>query len=248
MGPAVLFYTPDSAPDLPAHEQALAEHGYRLCHCPDTAALRLSLRRELELASHTRDPVLAVLAASAPLNRSAASILAATPQVGVLACIDACDDATLATTLQLGVDIWCPRTSSPQILALSLHSLKRRLERCEPTSGAPKGVPCDSDTEAGFWALKDQGWVLETPAGRLVRLTSAERQFVLGLVQQANQAASHAELLQALGRHQPDSAAARSTLGVLVSRLRRKVAGHGAELPVRSIHNRGYMFTAGIRL
>lgn len=246
MGPAVLFYAEDATACLIAYEQALAENGYRFRHCPDTAALRFQLRLELELAAHTKDPVMAVLAASAPLNRSAAGILAAVPHVGVLASIDSCDDATLAATLQSGVDIWCPRGCSPQVLALSLHGLRRRLER-RPASVASKGAP-QASSEAGPWALKGQGWMLQTPAGQLVRLTSAERQFVLGLAQQSDQAASHAQLLQTLGRDQPDSIAARSTLGVLVSRLRRKVAVHGVELPIRSIHNQGYMFTSDIRL
>ena len=246
MGSAVLFYAPPAASGVSAHEEALSRHGYRLCHCPDTAALRLNLGRELDRAARTKDPVLAVLAASAPMNRSAASILSAAPQVGVLAVIDACDDTTLATTLQLGVDIWCPRACSSEILALSLHGLKRRLERCQSTSRTRDVVP-ERSAAPDAWTLKDQGWVLATPAGELVRLTSAERQFVLHLVQQTDQAASHAELLQTLGHPPRDSVAARSTLGVLVSRLRRKVATHGAELPIRSMHNRGYMFTAEIR-
>src|SRR5690606_1971842 len=120
------------APDLATHIQVLALQGYELRHCPDTAALRFHIRLAITESSQSSDPVMAVLAASGPHNRTAASILAAVPQIGVLARIDGCDDATLAATLQLGVDTWCPRSCSPDILALALHSLKRRLERSGP--------------------------------------------------------------------------------------------------------------------
>ena len=109
MGPAILFYSPEENPHLPAYTQMLANYRFRLCHCPDTASLRHALRRELSSSRRTAEPVMAVLAASAPLNRSAVSILTAAPDVGVLAYVDGCDDATLAETLQLGVDAWCPR-------------------------------------------------------------------------------------------------------------------------------------------
>ena len=71
---------------------------------------------------------------------------------------------------------------------------------------------------------------------------------MLCLVQQADKTASHSQLLRALGHTVADTRAARSTLGVLVSRLRRKVDAQGASLPVQSLHNRGYMFTDDITM
>src|SRR5690606_37459280 len=130
MSPVVLYYAHDAASDLDSHVQALARQGYELRYCSVTAALRFHIRLALTESLHSCDPIMAVLAASGPHNRAAASILAAVPQIGVLARVDACDDATLAATLQLGVDTWCPRTCSPDVLALALHGLKRRLERC----------------------------------------------------------------------------------------------------------------------
>lgn len=247
MGTAVLFFTCRAGLHSSSYEQPLAEHGFRIRACPTTAALRANLKLELERAAQTKGPVMVVLAAGAPSNRSAASILAAFPQVGVLVCVDACDDAALASALQLGVDTWCPRTCSPEILALSLHGLKRRLEH-QPTQPAPAIPSYSRNVEPGAWALEDQGWGLKTPEGQLVRLTSAERKFVLRLARRPGKATSHAQLLQTLGRSPSDSIAARSVLGVLVSRLRRKVAAHGTELPLRSVHNEGYMLTTDIRL
>lgn len=246
MGPAILFYSPEENPHLPAYTQMLANYGFRLCHCPDTASLRHALRRELSSSRRTAEPVMAVLAASAPLNRSAVSILTAAPDVGVLAYVDGCDDATLAETLQLGVDAWCPRDCSAVVLALTLHGLKRRMERgVSRAVGSPQGDGGTSDTHAvdKVWALRDQGWALETPDGVSVRLTSSERQFVMALAMQSDKSASHAQLLRALGRKVSDD---HRILGVLVSRLRRKVAQFEEELPIKSIYDRGYMFAAQI--
>lgn len=194
---------------------------------------------------------MAVLAAAAPLNRSAASILAAVPQVGVLVCLDACDDAALAGALQLGVDAWCPRNCAPDVMALALHSLKRRLEVCSPSVHPFASLVVQhrgAGTELPVWMLLDQGWVLQTPAGNALRLTSSERAFMLGLAQSEAHTATHAQLLHALGRGEADTSAARSRLGVLVSRLRRKAAAQGELLPLQSLHSRGYMFIDPITL
>jgi len=246
MGPAVLFYSPEGGTNLPEYSRVLTSYGYRVCHCPDTVSLRHALRTELNLAHSTAEPILAVLAATAPSNRSAVSILTAAPQVGVLAYVDGCDDATLASTLQLGVDGWCPRDCSPDVLALTLHGLKRRLERSmssDARSSHAKDPVFKARATGEAWVLKDQGWALESPGGVSVRLTSSERQFVMGLARQSDKAASHEQLLRAIGRKVSDD---RTILGVLVSRLRRKVAKSGEELPIQSIHSRGYMFAAEI--
>src|SRR5690606_11341967 len=108
---------------------ALAQHGYELRHCHNTAVLRTHVRRAVEEARQSGEPVLAVLANAAPLNRTAASILASLPQVGVLALLDSYDDAALVAALQLGIDAWFPRNCSSEVLALAFHNLMRRLER-----------------------------------------------------------------------------------------------------------------------
>lgn len=245
MGPAVLFYSSEGGTCSAQYSRALTQFGFRIFDCPDTRSLRHALRHELQRARNTSEPIMAVLASSAPSNRSAVSILTATPQVGVLACVDGCDDATLVATLQLGVDAWCPRDSSPELLALTLHGLKRRLERgvfAGAESSQARGPSFGVRASGEAWVLKDQGWALEAPDGASIRLTSSERQFLMCLAGQSDRSASHAQLLRAIGRKVSDD---RTILSVLVSRLRRKVAKHG-ELPIQSVHNRGYMFSGGM--
>lgn len=258
MRPVVLFYTCEAGRDANRYAGVLAQHGYEMRHCPDTAALRSNLRRAVGETSQSGEPVIAVLAAAASLNRAAANILAASPQVGVLAQLDACDDATLIATLQSGADAWCPRNCSPEVLVLALHSLTRRLERggagmgsmapglAPSASQGPMADPRPPPEPAGRWLLREQAWQLETPSGGRVQLTSSERDFMLRLAEHPDRSASHAELLQ--GRVPAKGDRARSRLGVLVSRLRHKVAQQGDELPIKSLYNWGYMFTGDLAL
>jgi len=264
MKPVVLFYSAGSCPDTSGHATALALHGYEVRHCSDAAALRLHVRQAVDEAAQSSEPVLAVLANATPLNRAAASILAGLPQVGVLAQLDACDDAALVATLQLGIDAWCPRNCSSEVLVLALHNLKRRLERggagaivaaSAPAVQAeipamPGEAPASGRPPAaeGQWLLLEQAWVLETPAGRQLRLTSSERNFMLKLLEQPDNTAAHIDLFQRRGQRPADAQMAKRRLGVLVSRLRRKVAGRGDELPLKSLHNWGYMFTGNLAM
>jgi len=256
MRPVVLFYTSQAAADFSAYTAALTQHGYEVRYCADAATLRHEARRRSGRAVQDGEPVLVVLAAATPFNRAAASILAGLPQVGVLAQVDSCDDAALVATLQLGIDSWCPRKCSPQVLVLALHSLKRRLESgaaFEPRQAAgpePQGeAAADSPpVSEGQWQLRDQAWVLETPSGRRLRLTSSERNFMLTLLQNPDNAATHDDLSHRKGQRPADAQMAKQRLGVLVSRLRHKVEQHDDEFPIKSVHNWGYMFTGGLVL
>jgi len=256
MRPVVLFYTLQAAADFSAYTAALAQHGYEVRYCADAATLRQEARLGADRTAQDGEPVLAVLAAATPFNRAAASILAGLPRVGVLAQVDSCDDAALVATLQLGIDAWCPRKCSPQVLVLALHSLKRRLESdaaVVPRQAAghllqSEGAPGSPPASEGQWQLRDQAWVLEMPSGRRLRLTSSERNFMLTLLQNPDNAATHDDLFHRRGQRPADAQMAKQRLGVLVSRLRRKVEQHDDELPIKSVHNWGYMFTGGLVL
>ncbi len=260
MRPVVLFYTLQAAADFSAYTAALRQHGYEVRYCADAATLRQEARLGADRTAQDGEPVLAVLAAATPFNRAAASILAGLPRVGVLAQVDSCDDAALVATLQLGIDAWCPRKCSPQVLVLALHSLKRRLERgaasavAPPRQAAGPGLPGGAaaagspPASEGQWQLREQAWALETPSGRRLRLTSSERTFMLALLQNPDNAATHDDLFHRRGQSPADAPIARQRLGVLVSRLRRKVEQYDDELPLKSVHNWGYMFTGELVL
>jgi len=257
MRPVVLFYGGDLDHGATHHVAALAEQGYEVIHCPDTVHLRNQVGQALAAAELSGEPIMAILAAEQSRNQAAAGILAAWPQVGVLAQLDSCDNASLVAALQLGVDTWCPRTCSSSVLLLALHGLKRRLEGTvvrmavpSDRSGVDSALPTPVTPETSVvplqkWVLSDQAWLLQTPEGHEIPLTSSERGFMLKLVNGPDMSATHHDLLHQAGPG-ADCAAARTRLGVLVSRLRRKVAEHGATLPVKSLHSRGYMFSGDI--
>lgn len=251
MKPIVIFYRCGPGSDAP-YTLALNEQGYRVIHCADTATLRREAGKAARVALPGNEPVVAVLAAGMPQNRAGASILAAMPRFGVVIMPDSFDDASLTTALQLGVDAWCPRQAAPQVLALVVQCVMRRLEQNNAgfasarnellACPAPAPLPWP-DTQ---WQLDDRAWVLRTPAGKQVRLTYAERCFMLELIRRPGLSATHADLGVACGNTAMDAAVVKSRLGVLVSRLRRKVAQHGADLPVQSLYKLGYMFSGDI--
>lgn len=256
MKPIVLFYASETGFDAARLMPALSQQGYAPVHCPDTTVLRAKLHEFAAVLATGSEPIMVVLAATPSRNHAAAGILAAWPQVGVLVQLDACDDATLIGALQLGIDAWCPRSCSPNVLVLALHNLQRRLERA--LSSTVRHQAADVIARAGAqrqlhapvraqWLLCDLAWRLQTPTGQNVRLTSAERGFMLKLTEHPQLSASHAQLFQALGCT-PGSPTAKTRLGVLVSRLRQKVAQHGIQLPLKSLHSWGYMFAGEIVL
>lgn len=242
MKPIVIFYRCGPGSDAP-YTLALNEQGYRVIHCADTATLRREAGKAARVALPGNEPVVAVLAAGMPQNRAGASILAAMPRFGVVIMPDSFDDASLTAALQLGVDAWCPRQAAPQVLALVVQCVMRRLEQNNAGfASVPVSLPCPG----AQWQLDDRAWVLRTPAGKQVRLTYAERCFMLELVRLPGLSATHADLGAACGNTAMDGAVVKSRLGVLVSRLRRKVAQHGADLPVQSLYKLGYMFSGDI--
>lgn len=248
MRPIVLFFGEVQLSDgLSAG--ALSDYGYRVIPCADTVMLRRQLRACLSDVSDAYPPVLAVLASDAVSNQAAATVFAAYPQVGVLVQLDEFDDATLMSALQLGVDAWSPRHCSTQTLALALHSLQRRLERSfghkpSTTLTAARVTPAPNAESASWW-LHAQGWQLEAPSGQTFDLTSSERLLVLGLIQSPEFSASHCQLVKQIRWNSPPSSMKRQ-LAVLVSRLRRKLAAQGEQLPLKSLHSWGYMLTCPI--
>lgn len=251
MKPIVILYSCDRGADV-LYALALGEQGYKVVHCPDIAALRLEVSLAAKIAPQGNEPVVAVLAADMPQNRVGAGILAAMPQFGVVIMLESSDDASLMSALQLGVDACCQRGAVPQVLALTVQSVMRRLEQNHAGTVVARNAlqafqgAVSLPEPGGQWQLHDRAWLLQTPAGKRVRLTSAERSFILELIQRPGQTATHADLWTACGNPIANADVVKSRVGVVVSRLRSKVAQQGVELPLKSLYGRGYMFTGAI--
>ncbi|MFT4173093.1 MAG: response regulator transcription factor [Rhodocyclaceae bacterium] len=121
-------------------------------------------------------------------------------------------------------------------LAAALFSLDRRLSASTQGNGQGNGL------RDALWSLIDSGWTLHSSVGHRVPLTHSERMFMLALAEAPGQIVSRETLAQVLSG---DGAAADydlHRLDALVSRLRRKFAEKGADLPVRAVRGVGYLF------
>ncbi|MGO3870780.1 MAG: DNA-binding response regulator [Alcaligenes sp.] len=242
-GPVVL-YLASAIPDRSLLEQkiqALAERGYRLIFCPDaTTLLQLAQTR----GRYAGSVCIAWLGGTlAEICSAAVRLRILCPQIGILMQSDATDSAMLQA-LHSGGDQFCPKNASLELLAASLHSLQRRLMQMPM-------IPEPSLTQE--WVLDQEGWTLISPVGISFGLTSTERAFIGRLLREEDRRASHYELMRAVASKtdvitNPPGALHINRLGVLVSRMRRKFNQGGTILPIRSIHNWGYMFAATCQL
>ncbi|EJC62884.1 response regulator transcription factor [Alcaligenes ammonioxydans] len=242
-GPVVLYLATAIADRIELEQkiQALAERGYRLIFCPDVTALLQSAQTRTR---HAGTVCIAWLGGGlAEICSAAVRLRMLCPQIGILMQSEATDSAMLQA-LHSGGDQFCPKQASLELLAASLHSLQRRLMQIP-------SIPEPSATQE--WVLDQEGWTLISPVGMSFSLTSTERAFMVCLLAREDRRASHYELMCAVASKtdvisNPPSALHINRLGVLVSRMRRKFSQGGTTLPIRSLHNWGYMFAANCQL
>ena len=133
--------------------------------------------------------------------------------------------------LQEGADAYLVKPVDVRELAATLRAVARRL-----------GNTSISIKPASGWQLTEGGWVLRDPERRELSLTTAERAFLTCLFDNRGQAVTRDQLIVALGGNTFDFDPHR--LDSLASRLRRKAGEVGINLPLRSVRNTGYVFSA----
>lgn len=234
----VLLYAPRSTSGATfaakAHATELQAHGFHVQQCADVPSLYTATQKELSQAA----VVVVVLAAPhAEICTVSAHLRMLHPAVGILAVADSQTEITAIQLLQSGADAVVPMVASAPLMAAMLFRLLWRLDMSAALRSSAQSNP--------VWALSEQGWILSSPNSQRIPLTTGERAFLLALMTAPNQRASHAQLTEAVNEAYVGEAsnAMQSRLSVLVSRLRRKCMEHGARLPVKSVHNWGYMFT-----
>lgn len=117
-------------------------------------------------------------------------------------------------------------------LAATLISVHRRIAGTLPRAKAATRQ----------WQLTDHGWLLRTPDGQEVPLTTSERILLLELFNASGVAVSRDKLIHALG-HDTDYYLDQR-LDMLVSRLRRKVLELvAANLPLTTVRGVGYLLS-----
>lgn len=244
--PVILWYEPENAPagvsfhDFSVSCQTLGAAGFQLVRCSN--ASQLLSKADLISQRHVQAAVprcwmLAVLCSGLAENAALAHLLrAGQPSMGLVACVPDLHEETRLLALQSGIDTWFTPDASERLVVATVFSLLRRMGGVEPLA-LPGAVPSG-------WQLVENAWKLQLPAGEQVSLTTVERAFMLALTTSEGRNATHEQLASALGHYDKTSGPdiGRERMSVMVSRLRRKVQALGAELPVRSLHGKGYMF------
>ena len=159
--------------------------------------------------------------------------------MGIVATVCSGQDTEAIRLLQSGADNYFRHNTSSELLTAMLLRLMSRSGASTPELASHFAA------QEKAWALQEQGWKLISPEGTAIQLTTTERAFLKVLLGNPEHRATHGQLIEAVTQGPevvPPHIHARR-LGVLVSRLRRKCGQSGLALPVKSLHNWGYMFT-----
>lgn len=232
--------------------------GFHTRHCTALPQLyRLAARHSQALL---------VLAAVPAIHVAVARLRTLAPEQGIVVLAAATDVEGRVRTLLCGADACLDKGTDARELAAVLLALHRRrppegagLSAARPELGEPYGKLLASlanvtETAAitagatGQWRLLDAGWTLESPGGARLALTTAERQLMLELLDVPGKEVTREHAMRALhgGRDNPQGGPdTRRYVDVIVSRLRRKAAAQGLELPIRTVRGSGYMMVNG---
>lgn len=244
--PVILWYEPENASpkvsfrDFSLVCQTLGTAGFEHITCSNASQL-LSKAERISRGYVTSNGgygwMLGVLCASLAENAALAHLLrAGQPSMGLVACVPDQRESTCLLALQSGIDAWFTPDASERLVVATVFSLLRRMGGVDPLA-LPGADPTG-------WQLVDHAWKLQLPSGEQVTLTTLERAFMLALTSCEGRSATHEQLTSTMGLHDVAAGAeiGRERISVMVSRLRRKVKALGAELPVRSLHGKGYLF------
>ncbi|MBB1595432.1 response regulator transcription factor [Achromobacter sp. UMC46] len=214
--------------------------------------LGFSVRRCYDLVDvydrYSRRPSpLVVLEAPLPdIHNAAVRLRAVDRGLGIVAIATFTDTESRIRTLLCGADACLPPDVSGLELAAVLQALVRRAVGLDGIDAAP-----DAHTEEPVqetWRLANKGWTLINPSGRILGLTTGERDFLSRLVTAPDRKVSR-DAFYADGAEDADSGITRRRfVDVMISRLRRKAAANQMTLPIRAVHGWGYMFAADIAL
>lgn len=189
--------------------------------------------------AHPADVVILDLGLPGEDGLSVASLLKAKPEVGViiLSARDSLDDRLAG--MRAGADRYLVKPVNLLELAANIEATAIRLE---PKSEHRGSVPQPLFAELP-WVLAVKDWVLASPKGQSLQLTTLEFMFLQQLMRSGGQPLAKRDLSTLLFGARAQNGADR--LNLLVTRLRKKAAEAFDEpLPVKTLHQIGYAFTA----
>ena len=154
------------------------------------------------------------------------------PDIGIVMLTGRGETPDRVRGLSQGADAYLAKPVEIELLAATLHTLARRVQRLQ-------SAPVARD-----WRLDSNGWCLLSPAGDSIALTKGERRLLQPLFAAAGDVVARETLIAALTDNVHDFDPHR--VDSMIHRLRRKVvAACGAQLPLQAVHGEGYVFNAG---
>lgn len=133
-----------------------------------------------------------------------------------------------------GADLYLSKPVEPEELLSALNSLSRRDEEFD-------------ERAEGMWNFQRKRWVLQSPDGKFVSLTSRQFHLIDMLTSVQGVLLRREEICKQLYRRHDQSTEA--ALNTEVSRLRKKLLEVGiTEDPIKTEHGAGYYFSASVRV
>lgn len=152
---------------------------------------------------------------------------------------DAVEDRLLG--LRAGADRYLVKPVDLAELAANIDAVCRRSSALDAAS-PPMAGPAAPESSIP-WRLLQQTWQLQAPNGQSIPLTAREFTLLRTLMQQQGKPLTRREIAEMLfGVRTPNP---NERLDVLLARLRKKAVSElGQPLPLKTVHQVGYAFTA----
>lgn len=193
------------------------------------------------VALHSPERALVLLGGEQQSVRHALAFLRALhPGYPLLVQCETKDTAETVAAYEGGADIVFAHNAPVAVWVAACSAALRRLSQLQP----PTAVVPPNDT----WVFNAAMSQLATPQGVKVDLSVQERRLLEQLISAPSHSVSRQQLISTvLNDEQADDGRASGHLGVIISRLRKKIQRTGVSLPLSTVHSHGYRFTAPVR-
>ena len=143
-----------------------------------------------------------------------------------------------------GADIYLVKPIDFSELSASIYSKLRRLEVNQSLPQSQQTVEPATENKQPQWILLRSNWTLCLPTGEKIKLTSKEFDLLERLALSSNSVVLRTDLVKCLGYENNDQG--NRSLDALVHRLRLKRDGIKYNIPIKTAHGSGYIFSASI--